>query len=346
MPRREHSLSSTARALRRGLLWAVVVTSGLFSPAKAEDLADELKTVPYKIVYETWQNGNWELFLSNANGSGQVNLTATGEIHELYPHVSPDGSKVCFVCDEGEGALKQRNVYYMNIDGGGRKLVARNARQPCWNPEGTVIAYLKGESGQFSIRDYATRGLFFYDVRTGRHTEHVNHDLYHVYNPCWSPDAKWFLATVHAGMGFRHAILAFEAEGTRVFDLGLPGCRPEFSPEGKRVAWGAGDYTLRVAGLDLSGQKPKVSGGRDVVTSAKPDMIYHFDWSPDGKYFAFTRGRPKKVLGDQAAVVGNRAEGWNICVADAANPNRWTAITVDGHSNKEPDWVPMPLPGP
>ena len=321
-------------------LLTTLMICGLLLPAAAEDLAEELKSVPYRILYETWQDDNWELFISAADGSNRVNLTATKDVHELFPHVSPDGSKVCFVCDEGEA--KVRNVYWMNIDGSGRKLVARNARQPCWNPEGTVIAYLKGEFEQFSIKDFATRGLFFCDLKTGRHSQHVNRGLYHIYNPCWSADAKWFVATVHGGMGYRHAILAFEAEGTKVFDLGLGGCRPEFSPDGGQVAWGAGDYTLRVVDLDLSGHEPKVSGPRDVVTSAKPDMIYHFDWSPDGRYFAFTRGRPKKVLGSQAAVVGNRAEGWNICVADAKQPNRWTAITVDGHSNKEPDWVPVP----
>ncbi len=91
--------------------------------------------------------------------------------------------------------------------------------------------------------------------------------------------------------------------------------------------------------VDLTGPKPKVTGPRDVVKSPKPMMIYHFDWSPDGKYLAFTRGPAKKALGSQAAIVGAKAEGWEICVADAAKTNRWVAITSDGNSNKEPDWV-------
>ena len=28
-----------------------------------------------------------------------------------------------------------------------------------------------------------------------------------------SPDGKWIVSTVHAGMGFKHAILLIEAEG-------------------------------------------------------------------------------------------------------------------------------------
>jgi len=31
--------------------------------------------------------------------------------------------------------------------------------------------------------------------------------------------------------------------------------------------------------------------------------------------------------------------GWNVCVADAKNKNRWVAITTDGRSCKQPSWV-------
>ena len=97
---------------------------------------------------------------------------------------------------------------------------------------------------------------------------------------------------------------------------------------------------LRVADIDLSGPTPKVSNGRDVVTSEKPIKVYHIDWPPDGKYVAFTRGPARKSLGNAPEGVGVRAEGWNLCVADVTRTNRWVAITSDGKSNKEPDWAP------
>ncbi len=54
-----------------------------------------------------------------------------------------------------------------------------------------------------------------------------------------------------------HAILAFEADGSQVYDLKIPGCRPDISPDGKRIAWGASDWTLCVGELDFSGGVPK-----------------------------------------------------------------------------------------
>ena len=117
-----------------------------------------LKEIPFRIVYETYRktNGreNWELYLINADGSNPVNLTNTSDVDELYPHASPDGTKVCFVTDEGVGRKKVRNVYYINIDGTGRLKVADNARQPehangCRTAAGTTITtHRQGRDGQ------------------------------------------------------------------------------------------------------------------------------------------------------------------------------------------------------
>jgi Tol biopolymer transport system component len=301
----------------------------------------ELKAIRYKIVYETLRGSNWELFLVDADGSNAVNLTRTPDVDEMYPHVSPDGTKLCFVADTGKGKAKVRSVYYVSLDGTGRTKVAHNARQACWSPDGGTIAYLKGEFARFTYLDYATKGIFFYDLKTGEHREHPNKKIHHLYNICYSPDGKWIVATVHGGMGFKHAILAIEANGTKVFNLGIGGCRPELSPDGTKIAWGVSDWALRVGDLDLTSPKPRVTSQRNMATSKKPLKIYHVDWSPDGKHIVFSRGPSRKTLGFAPELVGIPAKGWNICVGSATGTNHWTPITTDGNCNKEPDWVPV-----
>ena len=304
----------------------------------------DLKNIPDRLVYETYVDHNWEVFSVKADGSDPINLTKTPNVHELYPHVSPDGTKVCFVVDEGSPP-RLRSVYYMNIDGSGRTKVADNAREGCWNGDGTAIAYLKGEFEKFTYEDYATKGLAVYDLKTAAHTDHVHRGLEHLYNLCWSPDGNWFVATVHGGMGFKHAILAFEARGYRVFNLEIPGCRPDLSPDGKRIVWGASDWEICVADIDFSGEKPLVKKRRTIVKSAEPMKVYHADWSPDGKRIAFSRGPEIKTLGHAPEMIGIKAKGWNLAVADAAAANVWMDITTDGNCNKEPDWAPVPKTG-
>jgi Tol biopolymer transport system component len=114
-----------------------------------------LKEIPFKIVFETYRETdgkeNWELFLISADGSDATNLTQTKDIDEMYPHVSPDGMKVCFVVDEGTGRSKIRNVYYMNMDGNSRVKVADNAREPCWSPDGKFLAYWSSYGVSYGI---------------------------------------------------------------------------------------------------------------------------------------------------------------------------------------------------
>ena len=199
-------------------------------------LLDELKRYPYKIVHESYRDDHWVLVLRNADGSNPVVLTQPGA-NENYPHVSPDGKKITFEHEEGEGKAKRRNVYVMNMDGSGRKRVAEAGRDACWTANGKTVVYLKDELDELEYRDFATKGMFFYDVATGKTRQHVNLKLYHLYNVCCVPDGEWFISTVHAGMGYGHGILAIEARGQAVYNLGIPGCRPDVSPDGKKIAW-------------------------------------------------------------------------------------------------------------
>jgi Tol biopolymer transport system component len=308
-----------------------------------EKLKEELRGYPHRIVTESFRDGNWELYLFGADGSNPANLTKTADLDELYPKVSPDGTKICFACDEGKGESKIRNLYVMNLDGTDRKKIATNGREPCWKADSSAVAYLPAELEKFTYSDFATKGIRIYDLKTGDTREHPNKAIHHLYTLNWSPDGKWFVATVHGGMGFKHGILALEAEGEGVHDLKLGGCRPDLSPDGKRIAWGNGDHAIGVADLDFSSGAPKALNPRNVVESKDPMETYHVDWAPDGKYVAFSYGpklKGKNLKGLLPEFPGVEAPDWNLCVADVSKKNLYVALTTDGKSNKEPDWAP------
>jgi Tol biopolymer transport system component len=345
---RRDALSMAAAILLVIALYFILLPSSAPAPASLgpqgspEELLKELKSVRHRIVYESNRDGSWDLWVMNADGSNSVNLTKTPEVDELYPKVSPDGTRICFCADEGKGEEKVRNLYVMDSDGSKRMKIADNSREPCWSADGTKIAFLRGEYDKFTYSDFATRGIFTYDLATGQIRQHPNKKIEHLYTLNWTPDGKWFVATVHGGMGFKHGIVALEAEGDGVYDLNLGGCRPDVSPDGKQIAWGHGDYAIGVATLDFTSNPPKATDVHNIVESKDPMETYHVDWSPDGKYVAFSYGpkhQGKNLKGLLPEFPGVEAPGWNTTVADVSKKNTFVQITTDGKSCKEPDWM-------
>ncbi len=342
------------------ILWASgghLVAAGELDQ-KATKLLEELKACKFKIVCESYRNKNWELMLIDADGSNPVNITQTPDVDEMFPHASPDGTKVVFLAEESQGGKKTREVYYMNLDGTGRTKVGQNGRQPFWSPDGKLIAYLRGTDINYNEGGGTNRELHLYNIETKEYTEHTKKDIAGLLNPCWSPNGKWIVASAMGGMGFGSSIVAIEAQGTRVIELArshsegknIYQCRPDVSPDSKHVAWGKEDVDNRlgsgpnamwveVADVDFDSPEPKITQKRRIVTVAKPTETYHVDWSPDGQYIAYARG-PKGGKMDRARyVVGVKAEGWDIWVVKPSEPEVTVQLTHDGLSNKEPDWV-------
>ena len=319
-------------------------------------LPQPLQQTSFKIAYETYLNDNWEIFVMDADGAHPLNLTQTPNLHEHFPQVSPDGTKICFVCDEGEGRDAVRSLWVMEVDGRNRHKLVEYAREPFWSPDSNAIGFLPQEYPKFNVVDYYTKGMSSYELSTGKITPHPNSEhLHHLYNPSFAPNGKWIAATVHAGMGLSHAIVLIEARGNRVINLNIPGCRPRLSPDGRQIAWGTGDNELAVAPLDLNSESPTVGPWRMRIRD-KQNQLYHIDWSPDSRFVAFSRGpegkgvpgKPGCFLADYAPIMGVLAPAWNIGVVAAdyegtldlgsAGTSQFTMVTTNGLSNKEPAW--------
>lgn len=300
-----------------------------------------------RIFFESYIDSNWEICSMKPDGSDRQTVTNTPDIHELYPKVSNDGQHLCCLVDEHNNGRIERSLYVMNVDGTNRVKVSDRARHPCWSPDGKTIAFAKQEFKKFNVKDFVTKGIYFYDIDTQKTTKHPNDAIEHLYVPTWSADGKWIISTVHGGMGFGHAIIGIEVAGKRVVDLKIGGCRPNLSRDSSRLTWSSDDHTIKVADIAFGSDGPKLTNKR-VLYHHETQHLYHPDLSPDSKSVTFSMGpggrMPANGPGTQtevAEMTGVRGD-WDIfikAVDSDAEPTRLT--DAPQISNKESEWASL-----
>ena len=134
-----------------------------------------------------------EIFVMNADGSGQTNLT-DHSAWDGYPSWSPDGSKIVFQSDRDPGPSELlvvvpenlgSEIYSMNADGSSPTALSWNPEDdtyPTWSPDGSKIVFQSYRDGNWEIYTMNPDG-------TGqtRLTNHPDADS----DATWSPNGDW-----------------------------------------------------------------------------------------------------------------------------------------------------------
>jgi len=103
-----------------------------------------------KIAFTSDRDGPGELFVMNADGSGQTNITNDPGAADGWPAWSPDGTRIAFQSYRDGNA----EIYVMNADGSGLVRLTADAgfdAGPSWSGDGTRIAFESNRSGDFEV---------------------------------------------------------------------------------------------------------------------------------------------------------------------------------------------------
>ncbi|MBW3018755.1 hypothetical protein KY329_01045 [Candidatus Woesearchaeota archaeon] len=139
----------------------------------------------YLIVFESWRDGNGEIYKRLSDGSGLERLT-NNAVDDMYPTLSRDGTQIAFMRDCGGGNY---DVWIMQIDGSGQTNVTDSSGtwdgMPSFDPTGTQLVFssLEGDYELFTINTDGTNRQ--------KITNNAYNDLY----PAWSPDGTQIACT-------------------------------------------------------------------------------------------------------------------------------------------------------
>ena len=115
------------------MMLAVSIGFGLAGAQSANAAAGE------KIAFASNRDGNFDIYVMNADGTNPIRLTNNGGFDE-DPSFSPDGSKIAFVSDRDSGNAE---IYVMNADGSNITRLTNSGVdfEPSFSPDGSKIAF-------------------------------------------------------------------------------------------------------------------------------------------------------------------------------------------------------------
>ncbi len=339
---KRRSIASTGVAVAL----AAVVLLSFAAPAGATPLPGENGRIVLT-SYQNFMQARAELFLLKVPfappppGSLSAPIATSATERHRHPSWSPDRTKIAFA--RGVSATNTYDIYVQDLT---QPLSATNPKnltlspgtnedRPAWSPDGTHIAFEKGDSGT----PPANRDIFVASAANGSGQTPVSDTSAGTIEgaPAWDP----FGSTIYyeKGNAQNPAINTDIVKRSISYPLGVPTVggetlavaddsshpeiQPAISPDGQKICYGTGypgapSTDIRVALLTST-----PSTGTKISMST---ISYDCTWSPDSKMLAYTAGGGS--AGDLVAV---NADGSSLFEAPLATG-------TDIQTN--PDWAP------
>ncbi|MEW5827103.1 MAG: hypothetical protein AB1778_09775 [Candidatus Bipolaricaulota bacterium] len=243
-----------------------------------------------RIVFISNRDGNAEIYVMNADGTGASRLTQNTS-NEFCSDWSSDGTRIVFQSDRDDprpitcfpSCLVK--LYVMNADGSGeRRLMDLPGSEdhPDVSPDGREIAFEADRDGDGKSEIYVV-------AADGGEPRLVIGDRFHNASPDWSPDGREIAFSSDRDGGVDLFVVGIDGSDLRkLADTGMSDYFPDWSPDGRQVVFFAASFPsvrqdVFVVNLD-DGQLTRLTQTPTVVDENP-------QWSPDGERIVFQTNR-------------------------------------------------------
>jgi len=295
-----------------------------------------------KIVYVVnmgFPDYTTDIWVMDADGSNQVDLTNTPTISEYSPVWSPDGTKIAYV--SGDAIFS--GVWTMNADGTLQTKLSTFSGQefgPSWSADSSKIALVRYVPGIV----ISTQFDIFVVALDGSSDVNLTNSDYDELEPAWSPDGKKIaFAGVRDGGAFTTLqIVTVSPDGTGEAVLVVmdeENRSPSWSPDSSMITFMSqfnnpccGNWQVWAINSDGSG----------ATNLSNDPTIYDMwpSWSPDGTLIIFSSTRNGGCCGETNIFTMPAPTKLPPAFAGkfSGTPGAVTQLTTNGASS-DPDWA-------
>lgn len=267
-----------------------------------------------ELLFQSDRGGRARLYVLNVAAGTVRRVGTVGEWFDEEPRWSPDGQRIAFSSTRGGGS--NLDIFVMNADGSNIIRLTDHPspeQGPSWAADGQSLFYTGERDGRAEI----------YRVWLGdRRVERVTAGIDRAIMPAASPDGKYLAYAGQTIMYFQIYLLELATGTTRQITVGGGACRPAWSPDSQEVAF------VRIAQEPSRLEVVRETGARVVLEDAKL-WSYYPDYTPDGRYLAFS-----------VSAEHHRGEDWDLAVMDPAKPGAFVRLTQGAGNDRVPDWRP------
>ena len=230
-------------------------------------------TADGRVVYSTTTSGNADIWIMNADGTGNKQLTNDSGL-DFDPKVSPDGRDVVFVSTRSG----RNNIWKMDAEGSHPKQLTSGGNDgvPSFSPDGKWVIYSSG----------TTSDLRKVPIEGGDSVRLTDRP---VTWPTVSSTDGMITGLSRSDEDSPQRLAVFPPEGgapIKTFDIpsGLFSY-PRWTPNGRSIL-----YVITRAETSTLWRQSVDGGAPQQLTDFKPEQIFSLDLSRDGKWLVFTRG--------------------------------------------------------
>lgn len=281
----------------------------------------QLSTMNGKIYFDSNRNGNYEIYVMNADGSNIINITNTSRYDEIMPAVSPNGATVVYMKAEHYD-FTTNELWSADSDGSNAKQLTNNNSadgHADFSPDSRHIVYVSWRDGN--------EELYLMDIVSGE-DRRITFNNASDNDPDWSPDGEYISfkstraytdSSEAEFLDIRYEIFEMDTAGNNIMRLtndSLSDHDPDYSPNGYDIAF------LRVFEDNTNDVCIMKRDGSGIQNLSLTGDNWYTSFSPDGQYIAFCSTR------DESADI-------YIMGSDGSNPIR---VTFGLFTDEFPAW--------